>query len=227
MTEGAAALALFDVDALRTLRAPTVGVLRPSATTVVLGSTQHAEDLDDHAMARDGVSVRRRRGGGGAVLLRPDDCWIELWLPATSAAERGDVRSTAYRAGGWWKVALADLGVSAVPHHGGLLDADQGAVACFAGLGPGELTVDGRKLVGLSQWRAHEGALVSSILSARPPEDLAAYLRRGSAQVPRLTVATCLDEALPGVGADQVADAFSSAVRVALPRLDAEPRTFP
>ena len=159
---------------------------------MVLGSTQRAEDLEPRALARDGVAVRRRRGGGGAVLLRPEDCWVELWLPATSPLERGDVRSTAYRVGEWWEVALAGLGVTAEAHRGALRDADQGAVACFAGLGPGELTVRGRKLVGLSQWRSREGALVSSVLAARPPFELAAYLAAGDTAVPNLELATSL-----------------------------------
>lgn len=193
---------------------------------MVLGSTQHEADLDDRAITRDRVSVRRRRGGGGAVLLRPDDCWVELWLPATPETERGDVRSTAYRVGQWWRVALADLGVSAEPHHGGLRDADQAAVACFAGLGPGELTVAGRKLVGLSQWRGRQGALVSSVLAARLPEDLSIYLARGGELVPQLKLATCLSEVLPGTGAERVADAFCRAVSASLPMLRQETRPF-
>ncbi|HEV3329018.1 MAG TPA: hypothetical protein VGZ33_06435 [Acidimicrobiales bacterium] len=217
---------LFDVEVVRSLTVPTVGTMVPSAPTVVLGSTQHEADLDDRAIIRDGVSVRRRRGGGGAVLLRPDDCWVELWLPATSPTERGDVRSTAYRVGGWWEVALAGLGVSAETHRGGLRDAEQGAVACFAGLGPGELTVAGRKLVGLSQWRGRQGALVSSVVTARLPGELSTYLTSGAARVPQLKLATCLDEVLPGVGAERVADAFCRAVFASLPMLRQETRPF-
>jgi hypothetical protein len=39
-------------------------------------------------------------------------------------------------------------------------------VACFAGRGPGEIFVDGRKVVGVSQWRVREGAFVSTVLHA-------------------------------------------------------------
>jgi hypothetical protein len=204
--------ALLDVDGIRSLAVSTLGVLRASPM-VVLGSTQRVEDLDTTALARDGVTVRRRRGGGGAVLLRPPDCWIELWLPATSSAERGDVRSTAYRVGEWWQVALRSLGVACDVHHGAVVGAVQGAVACFAGLGPGELSSEGRKLVGLSQWRAREGALVSSVIAARSPSDLTAYLSSDAAPTPSLALATCLDEAIPGVVADDVAAAFAATVR--------------
>ena len=193
----AALPSLIDVEAVRSLGVPAVGVLRGTVATVVLGSTQRTTDLDPRALDRDGVVLRRRRGGGGAVLLRPDDCWVELWLPATSEVERGDVRSTAYRVGAWWAAALGEHGVDVAMHVGGVRDPAEGAVACFAGLGPGELTADGRKLVGLSQWRARQGALVSSVISARPPADLAAYLATGALPTPRLADATCLDEVAP------------------------------
>jgi lipoate---protein ligase len=215
---------LLDIEAVRSLTAPTVIVLRRSVPTIVLGSTQRAADLDDDALVRDGVTVRRRRGGGGAVLLRPDDCWIELWLPATSNEERGDVRTTAYRVGRWWEVALSQLGLVAEVHHGAVRHADQGAVACFAGLGPGELTIGHRKLVGLSQWRAREGALISSVLAADEPVDLLRYLAPDDVPVPQLAFATSLAASLPGTGADRVAQAFCDVVRDELLALVREDR---
>jgi hypothetical protein len=38
---------------------------------------------------------------------------------------------------------------------------------CFAGLGPGEVTVDGRKVVGLSQRRTREAALFQCCAALR------------------------------------------------------------
>ena len=154
------------------------------------------------------------------MLLRPEDCWVELWLPATSPLERGDVRVDGLPGGrvvGRWRSPASAS--TAEAHRGALRDADQGAVACFAGLGPGELTVRGRKLVGLSQWRSREGALVSSVLAARPPVELAAYLAAGDTAVPKLELATSLTEALPGVAAEHVSDAFCRAVLASLPTL--------
>ena len=147
------------------------------------------------------------------MLLRPDDCWVELWLPATSEVERGDVRSTAYRVGAWWTAALGELGLDVAMHVGSVRDAAQGSVACFAGLGPGELTVDGRKLVGLSQWRARQGALVSSVISAGSPADLSAYLAPDALPTPRLASSTCLDDVLPGLGSSAVAEALLHVLR--------------
>ena len=42
-----------------------------------------------------------------------------------------------------------------------------GDLVCFAGRGPGEVFAGQRKLVGLSQWRAREGALFSSCVYTR------------------------------------------------------------
>jgi lipoate-protein ligase A len=217
---------LFDIDAVRALRAPTIGLLRRDVPLVVLGSTQRAEDLDEGALRRDGVAVRRRRGGGGAVLLEPDDCWIELWLPTTARPVDSDVRTRAREVGEWWREALLGLGVTGDVHHGGVVDPAQGAVACFAGLGPGELTVRGRKLVGMSQWRARQGALVSSVLAARPPRALGRYLSDQAIPTPALAGATCLDEVLPGVAPAAVANAFVESVRGSVTSLTLSPDPF-
>jgi hypothetical protein len=50
-------------------------------------------------------------------------------------------------------------------------------VVCFAGRGPGEVFVNGRKTVGLTQWRVREGVFVSTVLHAGPTADVLAYLR--------------------------------------------------
>jgi lipoate-protein ligase A len=218
--------ALFDVEGLRGRSAPTLGVPALSVARVVLGSTQAIGDVDVVAIGRDGLEVRRRRGGGGAVLLRPGDCWVELWLPtAPATVARHDVRADAYRVGTWWQRALSAFGVAADLHRGAVRSPAEGAVACFAGLGPGELSVAGRKLLGLSQWRAREGTLVSSVLAVRPPALLAAYLAEPSA-VPRLDSATCLEE-LDGIpGAPDLAASFGEIAATELDRLDLDDRPF-
>ena len=213
--------ALFDVGAIRSRTNPTLGVLARDNTLVVLGSTQRVEDLDLVAIARDNVAVRRRRGGGGAVLLRPEDCWVELWLPAPTPFEGPNLHSTARQVGEWWAVALDRLGVHCDVHRGAMRNRAEGAIACFAGLGPGELTTAGRKLVGLSQWRVREGALVSSVIPASPPSDLNGYLANGVAPVPGLASASCLYEALHGVSSASVAAAFTSVLVDALDGLHA------
>ena len=47
-------------------------------------------------------------------------------------------------------------------HRGRSVPGAFGDLVCFAGRGPGEVFHGDRKVVGLSQWRAREGALFSS-----------------------------------------------------------------
>lgn len=199
---------LFDVEPLRTLDRSTLGVLGRDGPVVVLGARQPIHDLDVTALERDGIAICRRHGGGGAVLLRPADRWVELWLRAAPGARDHDVRSSAYLVGGWWRAALAVHGVDATAHRGAVLGADQGSVACFAGLGPGELTLGDQKILGISQWRVREGALVSSVLAVEPPGDLGRYLSSASS-VPRLSGAASVLSRAPGLSVDAVVATFA------------------
>ena len=99
-------------------------------------------------------------------------------------------------------------GVDATAHRGAVLGADQGSVACFAGLGPGELTLGDQKILGISQWRVREGALVSSVLAVEPPGDLGRYLSSASS-VPRLSGAASVLSRAPGLSVDAVVATFA------------------
>jgi lipoate-protein ligase A len=58
-----------------------------------------------------------------------------------------------------WVDALSSLGIDGAWHDGPLVCTPWCRQICFAGLGPGEVTVDGRKVVGLAQRRTRAGAL--------------------------------------------------------------------
>ena len=199
---------LFDVEPVRSLERSTLGVLGHGDTVVVLGARQPLGDLDAAALDREGIGVRRRKGGGGAVLLRPADRWVELWLRAPAGPRDHDVRASAYLVGEWWRGALGAHGVVADVHRGAVRDPDQGAIACFAGLGPGELTVRGHKVLGISQWRTREGSLVSSVLAVEEPDDLQRFLSLGSAAVPRLGESASIRSMAPGLAVDDVLGTF-------------------
>lgn len=218
--------ALFDVDAIRQLSTLTIGVMSVQRATVVLGSRQRIDALDEAVLHRDGVDLRRRRGGGGAVLLRPEDCWVELWLPSSAREMDPDVRATAYAVGEWWRSALAAVGLCADMHSGDIEHPDEAAVACFAGLGPGELSVGGRKLLGLSQWRAREGVLASCVVPFRPPADLTKYLSALAAPTPTLRTATSLGEAAPTRTATELVTSFTRTVAAVHPGTGAPTATF-
>lgn len=127
---------------------------------VVLGSTQRDDAVDRLAALTAGVEVAKRRSGGGAVLLEPGGAiWIDVILPAHDRRWEHDVgRSFAWLGQAWVRV-LRELGIhDAEVHDGPLLRRPWSDQVCFAGLGPGEVTVGDRKVVGISQRRTRAGA---------------------------------------------------------------------
>ncbi len=129
-----------------------------AAPVLVLGSAQRDEVVDTGAHA--GVSVVRRRSGGGAVLVQPGGTlWVDVTVPAGDPLWDADVRKSFHWLGELWTAALRAMGVNAVWHSGGLETTPWSRLVCFAGLGPGEVTVAGRKVVGLSQRRTRAGSL--------------------------------------------------------------------
>jgi lipoate---protein ligase len=161
---------LYDYGRLRQLPEATMTVVEVAAPFVVLGSAQAAETVRPAAF--DG-SLRRRRGGGGVVLVQPGDIWVDWWIPARDPRWINDLRAGAVAVGRWWLDALRELVSGTIEVHEGPLTGEaQHRVACFAGRGPGEVFVNGRKAVGLTQWRVREGVLASSVLPAQPSSAL-------------------------------------------------------
>lgn len=128
--------------------------------TVVLGSTQRDEVVDAAAAASAGVDVVRRRSGGGAVWLAAGVAtWIDVILPADDPLWDDDIGRSAQWLGAVWVDVLAHLGVDgANVHTGAMAPRPHDRLVCFAGLAPGEVTVDGAKVVGVSQRRTRHGA---------------------------------------------------------------------
>ncbi len=168
---------LYDYDALRARREAFMVVARVSDLTLVLGGHQ-ALSVVGSRVSRDGVALRRRRGGGGLVALRPGDLWVDWWLPSSDPRWSPDVGISSRLVGGWWRAVLDARVAGDVDEHEGALEVDpELAVMCFAGRGPGEIFVDGRKAVGVTQWRVREGVFVSTVAHARETRDALRYLR--------------------------------------------------
>ena len=166
---------LYDYDDLRRRSDASVTVVRPQAAALVLGSSQSVELFDP---ARCEMSRRRRRGGGGVVLVSPGDLWVDWWIPVGDSRWRGDARESSQLVGQWWASALAPLvHEPLVVHRGGLEGDASHRVVCFAGRGPGEVFVGGRKVVGVTQWRVREGVFLSSMVPARDSRDVLDCLR--------------------------------------------------
>jgi lipoate-protein ligase A len=139
----------------------------PTDAAVVLGSRQEPELLDPVACRSAGLEIVRRRSGGGVVLLRPDAVvWLDLVVPHGAAPD--DIRGSMLWAGERWCAALEPLVDGRLTvHRGGMVDTAWSDLACFAGLGPGEVLLAGRKLVGLSQRRTRNGVRIQGSIHRR------------------------------------------------------------
>jgi lipoate-protein ligase A len=150
-----------------TPRSPAVWWCRPADDAIVLGSRQGPELLDADACRDAGLTVVRRRSGGGLVVIRRSAVvWLDLVLPHGIAPD--DVRGAMAWAGERWRSALVDVARFApadlVVHRGGMETSAWSDLVCFAGLGPGEVLLDGRKLVGLSQRRTRGGVRIQGLV---------------------------------------------------------------
>ncbi|MCU1346382.1 MAG: hypothetical protein JWL70_2648 [Acidimicrobiia bacterium] len=147
-----------------------------SAPALVLGSTQPIDTIDAEACAGRGVAVVRRRSGGSAVLLEPGGAlWVDVILPAGDPQWDDDVGRSFLWLGQLWADALQACGaVDLHVHSGALHRTEWSPVLCFAGLGPGEVTMGGRKVVGISQRRTRLGARFQCAVLAR--WDVAAHV---------------------------------------------------
>lgn len=98
-----------------------------------------------------------RPSGGGAVLVGPGDpLWVDVVVPRDDELWDDDVGRAFWWLGDVWASAV---GGDAVVHRGPMVRTPWSSDVCFSGLGPGEVTVDGRKVVGLAQRRVRSGAL--------------------------------------------------------------------
>jgi lipoate-protein ligase A len=135
----------------------------------VLGSTQDDQLADRPGLDAAGIDLVRRRSGGGAVLVHPDEVclWVDVVLPRRDPLWTDDVSRAAQWLGEAWVDAFASLGVSTLAHRGAMVHRPWSDLVCFAGLGPGEVLDDGRKVVGLSQRRTRAGARFQTLVLRR------------------------------------------------------------
>ncbi|MHB1598164.1 MAG: lipoyl protein ligase domain-containing protein [Acidimicrobiales bacterium] len=163
----------------------------PSDAALVVGSAQQLAEVDLERVDAKGASVVRRRSGGGAVFVEGGgQVWLDVFLPAGDPLLVADVGRSAWWLGELWTAVLDGLaadrsvdrsaeipghpsaGHAPAPaelavHRGGLVRNRWSRSVCFAGLGPGEVTSDGRKLVGISQRRDRGGAWLHSMALCR------------------------------------------------------------
>jgi lipoate-protein ligase A len=192
-----------------------VTVLAAERTALVLGSTQRDDVVDHAAVAAAGVDLARRRSGGGAVLVEPaTTVWIDVDLPAGDPLWTDDVGRSFSWLGRTWATALGALGLDAEVNPGGMCTTSWSRLVCFAGLGPGEVTVGEAKAIGLAQRRTRHGArFQTAVHLAWDPAPILALLALEPAERDRAEA----DLATAVVAVDAPADAVVGAFVAALP----------
>lgn len=192
-----------------TLAAEGVGrqvrVLRATSRALVLGSSQPETMVDPAALGRSGVALARRRSGGSAVLVGPAEVlWVDLVVPAGDPLWDDDVNRATWWVGDVWAAALARAGIpGSEVWKGPMRRTPWSKAVCFAGVGPGEVLVGGRKVVGISQRRSNRAALLqtAALLRWEPGDylDLLGAAPAGPA-APEETDPVELETAAAGIG---------------------------
>lgn len=189
---------------------------------LVLGSTQPEETVDRSACEAAGVDVVRRRSGGGSVLMLPGEMvWLDVVVGRDDPLWDDDIGRATWWLGEVWRTALAGLGApEPVVHQGAMVANAWSKTVCFAGLGPGEVTVGRAKLLGLSQRRTRSWARLQCGVHLRWRPDVVASLL---APLPSplsspLSSRPSSDDLAPLVAAiDAPVSAIEAAVEAALP----------
>jgi lipoate-protein ligase A len=188
-----------------------------SVPTLSFGRNQTARGgYDLQRLAERGIDVVRRPTGGRAI-LHDHEVTYSVVGPANVA---GDLRESYERINRLLIAALRALGVDGAAVAGErarvpereMEQAQPGLTPCFHHPSIGEITLDGRKLVGSAQWRS-DGALLQhgSILVDDDQLQISSLLIDKGPPIPR---AATLRDALARVPDQcEVADALFAAVR--------------
>lgn len=175
----------FHAMPLPDLVKPEIWLHEITTPALVLGSTQRDDVVDLAACERGGIDVVRRRSGGGAVLLVPGEVvWVDVVLPAGSAGWADDVHRPMIWLGEHLAAAFAAVGVGGTAvHDGAMISTATSRLVCFDGLGPGELTLDGAKLVGISQRRTRVAARLQACWYTHYDAEVLPLLLRAEVEV--------------------------------------------
>ena len=189
--------------------------------TVILGSTQSVDDVNQNIADESGVLVSRRRSGGGAVFVHPSDSvWIDITISRDDPLWKDDVAQSMLWLGECFVEALSPW-VQAEVYRETFSSGIDGRVVCFASSSPGEVFVASNKLVGISQRRGREGARFqcvlyrhwrpgdwSSILASSDVQSRVADIAVATLAIPALALVHAIAEQLPGVGGEESGESW-------------------
>jgi len=185
---------------------PTIWLMDPIDTALVLGSRQRDLVISPDELAARGLSLVHRRSGGGAVLIDASTRWVDVLVPAAGPAWGGDLTEAFRVVGKHWQRAFSSHGIETRVWNDRPTSGDFSEAVCFAGMGWGELAlVDSpgvatsaprglgaaalsgtTKVLGLSQRRTRWGTRLQCLIVNRDhTQDVAAILGRPEARTPQ------------------------------------------
>lgn len=164
------------------LSVPQLALVEYFRPALIYGRRGGDEDAARRRAGELDYDLLRRRSGGGAVLAGPWLLGVNLLLPAAHGlAQLSPVESFRWF-GRCWQQVLREQGrasqladATSIATHNATAQAAALDWICFAGLGHGELLdMQGRKLLGLAQYRSRLGVLLSAglLIAPTPWEDL-------------------------------------------------------
>ncbi len=123
--------------------------------TMVFGTAQKNMPLDKEIKC----DYVYRKSGGGAVFLAPSQVlWVDFIIPRRDPLWCNDIQQSSLWLGELWVKAMKEIGLNGIVHNDEIRKNKLSPFVCFAGLATGEVTVSGKKTVGISQRRTREGA---------------------------------------------------------------------
>ena len=184
--------------------------------TVILGSTQTVDDVDQNIAVESGLLVSRRRSGGGAVFVHPtDSVWVDITISRNDPLWKDDVVQSMLWLGDLFVAALSSW-VQAQVYRDSFSTGVDGRVVCFASSSPGEVFVGTNKLVGISQRRSRDGARFqcvlyrqwqptewSHILASPDVRSRVADIPVATLDIPALTLVNAISEQLSLLGGEE------------------------
>jgi len=184
--------------------------------TVILGSTQTVDDVDQNIAVESGLLVSRRRSGGGAVFVHPtDSVWVDITISRNDPLWKDDVVQSMLWLGDLFVEALSPW-VQAQVYRDSFSIGVDGRVVCFASSSPGEVFVGTNKLVGISQRRSRDGARFqcvlyrqwqptewSHVLASPDVRSRVADIDVATLDIPALTLVNAISEQLSLLGGEE------------------------
>ena len=181
-----------------------VWILEAEAPAVVLGSAQR--------QLVEGPGVVRSSGGGAVYVDPRCSLWVDVVIGRGDPLWHDDVGRSPRWLGRCWQQALGALGIAGEVHEGPADRHDLARAACFAGVGPGEVVADGRKLVGIAQRRTRDGARFQCVVYTAMPDVDPVVAALGEAAPPGLAEVLATATGAVPVGAPVLVEALLRAM---------------